>query len=212
MRLFGTGPGPFRRVLPWLVALIVLVGIGGATILFRQQETARRAAEGRAEAAEAQVAALQASLTAVVRTQAAASATALAQASQPETALQNALNLVLEAYRQPSEAHLAALQAAFDPPALNVERPEAEHLISGGTHLGGQSAYEMQVISTTPQGPDRVQIQTREQWVYDEVDAQNRRSRCVREETEQTYTLRRAPAGWIVADIALSGAGRRSDC
>jgi hypothetical protein len=63
-----------------------------------------------------------------------------------------------------------------------------------------------------PQGADRVQIQTREQWVYDEVDAQNRRSRCVREETEQTYTLRRAPAGWIVADIALSGAGRRSDC
>jgi hypothetical protein len=154
---------------------------------------------------------LQASLTAVVRAQA-ASATALAQASQPETALRNALNLVLQAYREPTEAHLTALQAAFDPPALNIERPEAEHLISAGTHLGGQSGYQMQVTSTTPQGADRTQIETREQWIYDEVDAQDRRARCVHEETEQTYTLRRTPSGWIVADITLSGAGRRSDC
>jgi hypothetical protein len=151
-------------------------------------------------------------VTAIVRAQAATATAVAAAASQPEVSLRNALDLVLQAYKDPSDARLNALQAAFDPPALAIERPEAEHLISGGTHLGGQSAYEIQSLQTLEQTDDRAQIQTREQWVYDEVDAQNRRSRCVREETEQTYTLRRAPAGWIVADVSLTGPGRRSDC
>jgi hypothetical protein len=57
-----------------------------------------------------------------------------------------------------------------------------------------------------------VQIRTRERWTYDEVDEQNRPSRCVREESEQTYTLRQVPAGWLVDDVTLSGPSRRTDC
>jgi hypothetical protein len=194
------------------VALAVFFVVGGAAVWGRQQEAARRGAEGRAEALQSQVVSLEASMTALVRAQAATASALAVAANEPEASLRSALDLVLEAYRDPSEAHLAALQAAFDPPALSVERPEAEHLISGGTHLGGQSDYTVLNVQASQQGSDRVQIQTREQWVYDEVDAENHRSRCVREETEQTYTLRRAPGGWVVADIALSGPGRRSDC
>jgi hypothetical protein len=198
--------------MPWFVALLVLGLVAGAAIWTRQQDNARRAAEVRADAAEVELAALQASVTAIVRAQAATATAVASAANQPEVSLRNSLDLVLEAYKDPSDAHLAALQAAFDPPALNVERPEAEHLISGGTHLGGQSMYDLQVLSTTPQGADRLQIATREQWVYDEVDAQNRRSRCLRQETEQTYTLRRAQAGWVVADIQLTSPGPPRDC
>jgi glycine cleavage system regulatory protein len=201
-----------RRLVPWVIALVFFLVIGGAAVWGRKQDSARRVAEARAAALEAEVAGLQVTVTAIVRAQA-ATATAVAVATNlPEVSLRNALDLVLEAYKEPSDARLTALQAAFDPPALSVERPEAEHLISGGTHLGGQSSYQILSMQTLEQGDDRAEIRTREQWVYDELDAQNRRSRCVREETEQTYTLRRAPAGWLVADISLNGAGRRSDC
>ena len=44
------------------------------------------------------------------------------------------------------------------------------------------------------------------------VDEQNRRSRCVKEESEQTYTLKRMPSGWLVDSVALSGTTRRTDC
>jgi translation initiation factor 2B subunit (eIF-2B alpha/beta/delta family) len=201
-----------RRLMPWVVGLVFFLVIGGAAIWGRQQDSARRVAEARAEALEAEVAGLQVTVTAIVRAQAATATAVAVAANQPEVSLRNALDLVLQAYKEPSDARLNALQAAFDPPALSIERPEAEHLISGGTHLGGQSAYQILSMQMTEQDDDRVQIQTREQWLYDEVDAQNRRSRCVREETEQTYTMRRAPAGWVVADVSLSGAGRRSDC
>jgi hypothetical protein len=211
MRLLGADPNPVGRLMPWIVALIVLLAIGGAAVWGRQQDTARRVAEARADAAEAQLVSLQASVTAIVRAQAATATAVAASANQPENSLRNALDLVMETYREPTDAHLAALQAAFDPPALNVERPEAEHLLSGGTRLGGQSGYQLAVLGNSTQG-DRAQIQTREMWVYDEIDAQGRRSRCVRQETEQTYTMRRAQAGWIVADIQLTSPGPTRDC
>jgi hypothetical protein len=49
-------------------------------------------------------------------------------------------------------------------------------------------------------------------WTYDEVDEQNRRSRCVREESEQTYTMKRVAGGWLVDKVDLSGTTRRTDC
>ena len=201
-----------RRLMPWVVTLVFFLVIGGAALWGRQQDTGRRVAEARADALEAEVAGLQVTVTAIVRAQAATATAVAVAANLPEVSLRNALDLVLQAYKDPSDARLNALQAAFDAPALSIERPEAEHLISGGTHLGGQSAYEILSMQTNDQAEDHAEIQTREEWIYDEVDAQNRRSRCVREETEQTYTLRRAPAGWIVADVSLSGAGRRSEC
>jgi hypothetical protein len=212
MRLVGAEPGPLRRVVPWLVALGLLAVIAGVTLWARQQDTARRLAEGRAETAEAQLAQAEASLTAIARTSAAAAATAFAASNAPEAALRRALDLVFEAYKDPSDARLKALSDAFSPDALSFERTEAEHLISGGLHLTGGTPYVMEVLSNTSAGPDQSELRTREAWTYDEVDAQNRRIRCVREESEQTYTLRRVAAGWLVQDVQLSGTTRRTDC
>jgi len=198
--------------MPWLVVLIVL-GVAASVAFFaRQQETARRVAETRADAAEARLAQAEASLTAIAHTSAAATATAVAEANQPEAALRRALDLVFEAYKDPTEGRLRALSTAFSAEALSFERGEAEHLISAGTHLAGGTPYELQILSTSANSPDQTQIRTREIWVYDEVDEQNRRSRCVREESEQTYTMKRMPAGWLVDAVQLSGTTRRTDC
>src|SRR5438067_2392081 len=203
MRLVGGEPGPLRRLVPWLVALGLLAVIAGITLWARQQDAARRLAEGRADSAEARLVVAEASLTVIVRTTAAATATAFAESNQPEAALRRALDLVFEAYKDPSEGRLKALSDAFSPDALVFERTEAEHLISGGMHLVGGTPYDMQVLSSTSPAPDQADIKTRETWTYDEVDAQNRRVRCVREESEQMYTLHRVAAGWLVADVQL---------
>ena len=212
MRLVPAEPGPLRRLIPWLAALGLLAVIAGVTFWARQQDAARRAAEGRADAAEARLAVAEASLAAIARTSAAATATAFAESNQPEAALRRALDLVFEAYKEPSEGRLKALTDAFSPDALVFERTEAEHLISGGMHVAGGTPYDMVVLSSTSATPDQADIKTRETWTYDEVDAQNRRVRCVREESEQMYTLHRVAAGWLVADVQLSGTTRRTDC
>jgi hypothetical protein len=198
--------------MPWLVALGMLAVVVGLMFWVRQQDTARRLAEGRADAAEAQLVDAQASLTAIARTSAAATATALAETNQPEAALRRALDLVFEAYKDPSEGKLRALSDAFSPDALSFERTEAEHLISGALHLAGGTPYELQVLSTTNSGPDDAQIATHEAWTYDEVDSSNRKTRCVREESDQIYMLHRVGAGWLIQDVQLSGTTRRSDC
>ena len=93
MRLVPAEPGPLRRLVPWLVALGLLAVIAGVTLWARQQDAARRLAEGRADTAEAQLAVAEASLTAIARTSAAAAATAFAESNLPEAALRRALDL-----------------------------------------------------------------------------------------------------------------------
>jgi hypothetical protein len=198
--------------MPWLLVLLVLALAGGVAIWARQQDTARRVAETRADAAETRLVSAEASLTAIARTSVAATATALAQANLPDAALKRALDLVFEAYKDPTEGRLRALSAAFSPEALMFERGEAEHLISAGTHLAGGTPFELQILSSSASGPDQTQIRTREIWTYDEVDDQNRRARCVREESEQTYTMKRLAGGWLVDSVQLSGTTRRTDC
>ena len=212
MRALGAESRSFRRLLPWLLVLLVLAAAAGLTIRARQQDAAWRAAEARADAAETRLVAAEASLTAIGLSAAAATATALAEASQPETSLKRALDLVFEAYKDPSDGKLRAMSAAFGADALSFERSEAEHLISAGTHLAGATPYELQVLSTNSVSPDQAQIRTHEVWTYDEVDEQGRRSRCVREESEQTYTLHHVNGGWLVDQVQLSGATRRTDC
>lgn len=210
--MLGAEPAPLRRLVPWVVALGVLAIIGGLTIWARQQDTARRAAETRAETVEEQLASAEASLTAITRAVAAATATAQAEANQPEIALRRALDLVFAAYKDPSNGRLQALSAAFSADALSFERTEAEHLISGGLHLGGAVPYQLSVESTTPKGPNQTDIKTHEIWTYDEFDSQNRKVRCVREESDQTYTMQRVSSGWMVQDIELNGPTHRTDC
>jgi hypothetical protein len=127
-------------------------------------------------------------------------------------ALKHALDLLLVAYQDPSPPHLTALQDAFAPAALDMVRPEAEHLLSGGLHLGGNSGYQLDVLSVDGADSDTATIQTREQWVYDERDGDDHPVRCLQEQSQQTYTLRRTgPVSWLIESIQLD-ASSRSDC
>ncbi len=210
--MVGAERGPLRRYMAWLVALGMLAVVVGLTVYARQQDSARRVAEGRADAAETQLAVAQASLTAIARSSAAATATAQAASNLPEAALHRALDLVFEAYKDPSDGKLRALSDAFSPDALSFERTEAEHLLSGGLHLTGGTPYVMDILSNTPRNADETELATHEIWTYDEADAQNRSTRCVREESEQTYTLRRVGAGFLIQSVSLTGATKRSPC
>ncbi|MBV9596347.1 MAG: hypothetical protein JOZ87_05755 [Chloroflexi bacterium] len=212
MRVAGVEPSPLRRLIPLVVVLLVLGAVVGVVLWARQQDSARRLAENRADVAETELVAAQASLTAIVRVSAAATVTAVAQTSEPEMALRRSLDLVFEAYKDPSEGKLKALTDAFSSDALAFERTEAEHLISGGLHLAGSTPYQLQVLSTTPGDAGDLNITTHEVWTYDEVDNHERHVRCVREESDQSYTLRKIAAGWRVEDVALQGSPRRTDC
>ena len=212
MRVAGVEPSPLRRLFPLIVLVAMLGVVAGLAIWARQQDAARRVAESRADLAEQRLVAAEASLTAIARVSAAATATAAAENNLPEMALRRALDLVFEAYKDPSDGKLRALSDAFSPDALGFERTEAEHLISGGMHLAGGTPYQLDVNSSTPGSAGDTQIATHEIWTYDEVDAQNRRIRCVREESDQTYDLRRIAAGWLIENVALSGTTRRTDC
>jgi hypothetical protein len=210
---FGAEPGPLRRWVPWLVVLGLLAALVGVTLWGRQQDAALRVALGRADAAEAELVVAQASMTTIARISAAATAAALAENNLPEAGLRRALDLVFEAYKDPTDGKLRALSDAFSPDALSFERTEAEHLISGGLHLAGGTPYELSVLSSSPgAAPGDVSIATHELWTYDEVDAQNRKTRCVREESDQTYTLHRVGSGYLVQDVQLTGTTRRTDC
>jgi hypothetical protein len=212
MRVAGVEPSPLRRLFPWMVLLLVLGAVLGIALWARQQELARQVAEDRADIAETELVAAQASLTAIARVSAAATATASATANEPEMALRRSLDLVFEAYKDPSDGKLKALTDAFSSDALAFERSEAEHLISGGLHLAGGTPYQMDVLTTTPGDSGDVDITTHEIWTYDEVDGQQRHVRCVREESDQRYTLRKIAAGWRVEDVALQGNPKRMDC
>ncbi|HEY2593658.1 MAG TPA: hypothetical protein VGK33_07135 [Chloroflexota bacterium] len=213
MRVAGVEPSPLRRLFPLIVVLLVLGAVAGIVLWARQQDSARRLAEDRADIAETQLVAAQASLTAIARISAAATATAEVQTNEPEMALRRSLDLVFEAYKDPSEGKLKALTDAFSSDALAFERTEAEHLISGGLHLAGGTPYQMDVLTTTPGDSGDVDITTHEVWTYDEVDdGQQRNVRCVREESEQSYTLRKIAAGWRVEDVTLQGNPKRLDC
>lgn len=212
MRVAGVEPSPLRRLFPLIVLLLVLGAVLGVLLWARQQDTARRAAESRADLAEAQLVSAQASLTAIARVSAAATATAAASSNEPEMALRRALDLVFEAYKDPSDGKLKALSDAFSTDALSFERTEAEHLISGGLHLAGNTPYQMDVVTTSLGPAGDVVVSTHEIWTYDEVDTQERHVRCVVEDSDQSYTLRRIAAGWRVEDVTLAGTPHRTDC
>ena len=213
MRVAGADPSPLRWLFPTFVVLVLLAAAGGFVLWVRQQDAARRLAENRADLAEARLVSAEASLTAISRVVAAATATAAAQNNEPELALRRALDLVFEAYKDPSDARLRALSdGPFSSDALGFERTEAEHLISGALHLGGSAPYQLDVLSTATGQSGDMQITTHEVWTYDEVDAQNRRVRCVREESEQTYDMRIVSSAWQIAEVTLSGAPHRTDC
>jgi hypothetical protein len=197
-------------VFPAWITLIALLMLVAVVLWANQRDQALQASEVRVGVAESRAATAEAAVTAQAEMQA-ATATALAYTNSPAAAVDRSLSLVLAAEREPTDQRLHALSDAFGPSALGVVRPEVEHLISGGLHLGGDSGYDLSVVTTTTPGPDEAQVQTRERWTYDERGADDHRARCLIETSEQTYVLQKPGVDWQVADIQL-GTSMRADC
>lgn len=189
------------------MALGALVAV---VVWANQREVRLEATEARADQAEARAATAEAIVTVQAQSQL-ATATALAYVNSPAATIDHDLGLLLAAERDPNQDHLKALNDAFGPPALAMIRPEIEHLLSGGLHLGGDSGYHLDVLSTEAASPDEAQLRTRERWIYDERNGDDQRMRCLIEDSDQTYSLRRAGADWQIVDITL-GTSSRSDC
>ncbi|MBV9175136.1 MAG: hypothetical protein JOZ81_34205 [Chloroflexi bacterium] len=196
--------------LPIWIALLAIGMLVAVVVWANQRELAFQASEARASQAETRAATAEAAVAVQAELQA-ATATALAYASSPEAAVDRSLKLVLAADREPSDQRLRALSDAFAPAALGVMRPEVEHLLSGGLHLGGDSTYDLQVLGTDYPGATEAQVHTHERWLYDERNASDQRTRCLIETSDQTYTLERMGAEWQVADVDLASSSR-SDC
>jgi hypothetical protein len=196
--------------LPVWIALLAVGMLVAVVIWANQRELAFQASEARASQAETRAATAEAAVALQAEIQA-ATATALAYENSPAAAVDRSLGLVLAADRDPSDDRLRALSDAFAPPALAFMRPEVEHLLSGGLHLGDDSTYDLQVLGTEFPAPTQAQVHTRERWLYDERNGSDQRSRCLVETSEQTYTLERAGAEWQVADISLASSSR-TDC
>ena len=195
------------QVLPVWIALIALGLLLAVVIWANQRESALQVSEVRASEAESRAATAEAIVTAQAELQA-ATATARAYAGSPEAAIDRSLSLVLATEREPTDQHLRSLSDAFRPAAMAVLRPEVEHLLSGGLHLGGRSGYDLTVLVTDVPSPDQAQVRTRERWTYDERNASDQRARCLVENSEQTYTLIKAGPDWQVEDIQLGSLSR----
>ena len=211
-----------RRLLALMVPLAILAILAAAGVLWFDQQSARaRLAEAelqpaiaRAEAAEARATRAEASLTAIAQqrvAEAAATSTAVAQASEPQRALERHLGRLFGVFQDPTGVGYDQLADFFSPTALQTERPEADYLRARGLHLGGASTFHLEASPPQQIAPDRAQVHTHEQWIYDERDDADRRLRCFVEDSDQTYVLRLNGQAWIVDEVQLGGT-HRSDC
>jgi hypothetical protein len=195
---------------PVWVALIAIALLVAITLWANQREVAFQASEARASQAELRAATAEAIVTAQTVMQS-ATATAVAYVGAPEAAVDRSLDLILATERDPSDDHLRTLNQEFGPGALAFVRPEVEHLLSGGFHLGGDSGYERMILATANPAPEQATVRTRERWTYDERDGTDHRVRCLIETSEQTYTLQRVGRDWQVTEIELASS-TRADC
>ncbi len=195
---------------PWWITLVAVLLLAAMVVWANQREAALRASDARANQAEARAEIAEALVTAQAQAQV-ATATALAQSRSPAAAVDRSLSVLLAAERDPSDERLRALNDTFGPAALEVVRPEVEHLLSGGLHLSPGSVYEFNVVASDSPAPDQAEVRTRERWTYDERTADDKRARCLVEISEQLYRLRRAGSDWQIADIHLATSSRM-DC
>jgi hypothetical protein len=211
-----------HRLLALLVPLTVLAVLVAAGVLWMDQQSARaRLAEAelqpalaRAEAAETRAASAEASLTVIAQnqaTQAAATSTAVAQASEPQRALERNLGRLFSVFQDPTGSGYDQLPQFFSETALQALRPEADYLRGTGRHLGGASTFNVDASPPQQTAPDRAQIHTSERWLYDERDDNDQRVRCFIENSDQTYTMLLQGQKWTVDDVQLGGT-QRSDC
>jgi hypothetical protein len=197
-------------VIPVWIALLALGMLVAVFLWAKQRDVALQASEARASQAESRAATAEALVTAQADIES-ATATALAYVNSPAAAVDRSLNLVLATEQDPTDQRLRALTDALGPPALTVIRPEVEHLLSGGLHLGGVSAYDLTVLAVNYPSDAEAQVHTLEHWTYDERSADDQRSRCLIETSDQTYSLQKAGPDWQVTDIELATSSR-TDC
>jgi hypothetical protein len=210
----------------WLLALVVTLAIvgflGTATFVWVDQLNARtRVAEAelqpaldRAAAAEDRAARAEASLTAIADRRvadASATATSVAQANEPEHALERILGQVFNVYQDPAGPGYDHLNAVLSPDALQVFRGEADYLRLNGRHLGGASTWSIDSSAPNQIAGDRAEVHTTEHWLYDERDDSDKRLRCFVEVSDQTYTLVLNGQAWTVDSIQL-GSTSRTNC
>jgi type II secretory pathway pseudopilin PulG len=195
---------------PVWVAFIALALLIAMTLWANQRELAFQASEARASQAELRAATAEAIVTAQTVIQS-STATAVAYVGAPEAAVDRSLDLILATEREPTDERLRSLNQELGPGALAFVRPEVEHLLSGGFHLGGDSGYERTILASATPAPDEATVRTRERWTYDERDSIDHRVRCLIETSEQTYTLQRVGRDWQVSAIDLA-ASSRADC
>lgn len=212
-----------RRLIALLLPLTVIAVLAAAAVLWLDQQSARaRLAESelqpaldRAATAEARASRAEAALTSIAlqdQANAAATATVVAQANEPQQQLERILGRLFGVFQDPTGAGYAQLSDVFSESALQTVRPEADYLRSTGRHLGGASTFTVDASAAQQIAPDRFQIHTTEQWLYDERDDADRRQRCFIEKSDQTYVLSTAGAQtWQVQDIQLGGTNR-TDC
>src|SRR3954452_3852009 len=137
---------------PIWVALVAIALLVAMTLWANQRELAFQASEARASQAELRAATAEAIVTAQTVMQA-ATATAVAYVGAPEAAVDRSLELILATERDPTDDRLRTLNQEFGPGALAFVRPEVEHLLSGGFHLGGDSGYERMVLTIASPSP-----------------------------------------------------------
>jgi hypothetical protein len=211
-----------RRLIALLLPLAILAVLAAAAVLWVDQQSARaRLAEAalqpalaRADAAEARAARAEASLTAIAQQRiadAAATATAVAQASEPQRALERILGRLFAVFQDPIGGGYDKMGELFSATALTTIRPEADYLRSTGRHLGGASTFNVDASAPQQIAADRVQVHTSERWLYDERDDADKRQRCFVEDSDQTYVLVLTGQTWHVEDIQLGGS-HRSEC
>jgi len=212
-----------RRLIALLVPLAVLAVLAAAAVLWMDQQSARaRLAESelqpalaRANEAEARAARAEASLTAIAQNhlvEISATATAVAQANEPQRALERILGRLFGVFQDPTGAGYDQLSDVFSPDALQTERPEADYLRGTGRHLGGASTFDVDASAPQMVDSNHAQVHTTEHWLYDERDDDSdQRQRCFVEDSDQTYGLVLSGQQWTVESIQL-GSTQRSDC
>ena len=178
-----------RRLLAVLIPLTIVAVLIAAPLQWLDQQSARaRLAEAqlepalaRADAADARAARAEASLTAIAQqriVEAATTATTVARASEPQRALEWNLGRLLLVFQEPTGTGYNQLADVLSPSALQTLRPEADYLRGRGLHLGRASTWSLTTSPPEQVAPDRTQIHTVEQWLYDERDDADHRQRC----------------------------------
>jgi hypothetical protein len=171
-----------------------------------------RVAELRAASADIAVQTVQAVAVAAVQARATATAAPATRLSEARAVLEQGLQTTFTAMQDPSAERVAAISTYYAAQPLREVMPEIDYLRSNDLHLGGRSAYDLDVQDASTLGDDRALFRTNETWTYDEQNPQGETVRCVQETYQVTYILQSTESTWQIQDLRLEGPSKRQDC